>query len=314
VTHMNPHSSFRDLLLAAAALAAASVMLVCSGCNSHSQTAAAAAAETPATTPAAAPVSTPPPAAPDAKSFTTTGPLVADQQADIATERDGRVVNIAVQIGDHVRAGQLLALLDDRALRTAVDACQARISAAKAQVEDWEAEQKSATADLRRADGMRAEKIISEEEWEHTKYKLDEAIALVSRYRNEEATAEANLSAANLQLEQSRIIAPFSGVVGRASVRPAQQVKAGDVLFWITAVAPLRVLFTVPESVMAGFTRGAPLEFTTADYPDLHQQGHILRVSPVVDPASGSVQVVGTVVNPSPLLKPGMQMQVRLAP
>jgi multidrug efflux pump subunit AcrA (membrane-fusion protein) len=97
-------------------------------------------------------------------------------------------------------------------------------------------------------------------------------------------------------------------------VRPAQQVKAGDVLFWITAVAPLRVLFTVPESVMAGFTRGAPLEFTTADYPDLHQQGHILRVSPVVDPASGSVQVVGTVVNPSPLLKPGMQMQVRLAP
>ena len=104
VTHMNPHSSFRDLLLAAAALAAASVMLVCSGCNSHSQTAAAAAAETPATTPAAAPVSTPPPAAPDAKSFTTTGPLVADQQADIATERDGRVVNIAVQIGDHVRA------------------------------------------------------------------------------------------------------------------------------------------------------------------------------------------------------------------
>ena len=224
------------------------------------------------------------------------------------------MVNIAVQIGDHVRAGQLLALLDDRALRTAVDACQARISAAKAQVEDWEAEQKSATADLRRADGMRAEKIISEEEWEHTKYKLDEAIALVSRYRNEEATAEANLSAANLQLEQSRIIAPFSGVVGRASVRPAQQVKAGDVLFWITAVAPLRVLFTVPESVMAGFTRGAPLEFTTADYPDLHQQGHILRVSPVVDPASGSVQVVGTVVNPSPLLKPGMQMQVRLAP
>ena len=49
----------------------------------------------------------------------------------------------------------------------------------------------------------------------------------------------------------------FSGVVGRSSVRPAQQVKAGDVLFWITAEAPLRVLFTVPESVMAAFTRGS---------------------------------------------------------
>ena len=311
---MKTHTSSRDLLLAAAALTAAAVMLVCSGCNSHTQTAGAAAAETPAATPATAPVSTSPPPAPDAKSFTTTGPLVADQQADIAAERDGRVVNIAVQIGDRVRAGQLLALLDDRALRSAADAQKARISAAKAQVEDWEAEQKSATADLRRADGMRTEKIISEEDWEHAKYKLEECIALVSRYRNEEAAAEANLTAANLQLEQSRIVAPFSGVVGRTSVRSAQQVKAGDVLFWITAAAPLRVLFTVPETVMAGFTTGAPLDFTTADYPGLHQQGHILRVSPVGDPASGSVQVVGAVVNPSPLLKPGMQMQVRLAP
>ena len=312
---MNPHSSSRNLLLAAVVLAAAAIMLVCSGCNSHTQNAGAAAAETPATTPTAAPFAIPPtPAVSDAKSFTTTGPLVADQQADIAAERDGRVVNIVVQIGDHVRAGQLLALLDDRALRSAVDAQKARISAAKAQVEDWEAEQKSATADLRRADGMRTEKIISEEEWEHAKYKLDECIALVSRYSNEEAAAEANLAAANLQLEQSRIVAPFSGVVGRTSVRPAQQVKAGDVLFWITAVAPLRVLFTVPESVMAGFTAGAPLDFTTPDYPGLHQQGRILRVSPVVDPASGSVQVVGAVANPSALLKPGMQMQVRLAP
>lgn len=292
----------------------AAVMPVCSGCNSHPQNAGAAVAETPAPAPVAVPASTPPPAAPDAKSFTTTGPLVADQQADIAAERDGRIVNIAVQIGDHVQAGQLLAQLDDRALRAAVDAQKSRISAAKAQVEDWEAEQKSATADLRRADGMRTDKIISEEEWEHAKYRLDETIALVSRYRNEEAADEANLSAANLQLEQSRIVAPFSGVVGRTSARLAQQVKAGDVLFWITAVAPLRVLFTVPETVMAAFTRGAPLDLTTADYPGLHQKGRILRVSPVVDPASGSVQVVGTVVNPSPLLKPGMQMQVRLAP
>ena len=120
-------------------------------------------------------------------------------------------------------------------LRSAVDAQKARIAAAKAQVDDWEAEQQSARADLRRADGMRAEKIISEEDWEHAKYKLDETIAEVARYRNEEAAAEADLEAANLQLEQSRIVAPFGGVVGRSSVRLAQQVKAGDVLFWITA-------------------------------------------------------------------------------
>ena len=103
-------------------------------------------------------------------------------------------------------------------------------------------------------------------------------------------------------------------MVGRSSIRLAQEVKKGDVLFWITAEAPLRVLFTVPETAMAAFPAGASLELTTADYPGLRQPARILRVSPVVDPASGSVQVIAAVVQPSPLLKPGMSMQVRLAP
>jgi multidrug efflux pump subunit AcrA (membrane-fusion protein) len=102
--------------------------------------------------------------------------------------------------------------------------------------------------------------------------------------------------------------------VGRSTVRPAQQVKPGDVLFWITAEAPLHVLFTVPESFMAEFSKGKSLDLTTPDYPALRQAGRIVRVSPVVDPASGSVQVIGQVISPSRLLKPGMSMQVRLAP
>jgi len=317
------------LSIAAGGVAAFTALLA--GCDSHPQVQAAnsEAVATPALP--AAPVSVgpapagpgpvaaaayiPPPSIPtDAKAFTTTGPLVAEQQADIAAERTGRIVEIEVQIGDHVKAGQLLASLDDRALRAACDGQQARIAAAQAQVNDWEAEQKGASADLRRADQMRADKIISDEDWEHVKYKLDETIAEVARYRSEAAIAESDLTSAKIQLEQSRIVAPFAGVVGRSSVRPMQQVKAGDVLFWVTAEAPLNVLFTVPESFMAAFSNGNQLELTTPDYPALRQRGRIVRVSPVVDPASGSVQVIGEVVRPSPLLKPGMSMQVRLAP
>ena len=65
---------------------------------------------------------------------------------------------------------------------------------------------------------------------------------------------------------------------------------------------------------MAAFSNGKQLELATPDYPALRQLGRIVRVSPVVDPASGSVQVIGEVVHPSPLLKPGMSLQVRLAP
>jgi RND family efflux transporter MFP subunit len=308
------HLDRRMILLAALALAASTGGV---GCDSHSPAeqppavAATRASITSAPAPAT-PSQTPLPQ--DAKSFSTTGPLVAEQQADIAAERNGRVVSIAVKIGDRVKQGQVLALLDDRVLRSTADSQKARIASAQAAVREWEAEESSARAGLRRADAMHADKIISEEDWEHAKYKLDETIAEVARYRNDETAAEADFTTANLQLEQSRIIAPFAGVVGRSSVRPAQEVKPGDVLFWITAEAPLQVLFTVPETAMAAFPVGAQLDLTTADYPTLHQRGRVERVSPVVDPASGSVQVIGGVVGRSPLLKPGMQMQVRLAP
>src|ERR1700728_3550880 len=52
-----------------------------------------------------------------AEPFSTTGPLVADQQADVAAGRDGLVVRITAEIGDHVQKGQTLAMLDDRMLR-----------------------------------------------------------------------------------------------------------------------------------------------------------------------------------------------------
>jgi membrane fusion protein (multidrug efflux system) len=250
---------------------------------------------------------------PETRPFTTTGPLVAEQQSDVAAERDGRVVHIAVEIGDHVRRGEVLASLDERAVRTAMDSESAHLASLKAQVREWQSEEKMDEADLRRADELRAGKIMSDESWEHVKYKLDEVNAEVARYKSDEAAVEADLASARLQLEQCRVVAPFSGVVGRRSLRLEQEVKKGDVLFWVTAEAPLRILFTVPESAMGAFPVGAPLELTTADYPNLHQAARILRVSPVVDPASDSIQVIGAVEKPSKLLKPGMSMQVAIA-
>jgi RND family efflux transporter MFP subunit len=296
--------------------AAVTVSLVCAGCDSHPAAvdASAAVPATTASTPKVAAVASSVAATPDPKSFSTTGPLVAEQQADVAAERSGRIVNVQARIGDHVKKGQVLAQLDDRELQAACASHRARMASAQAQLREWQAEQLTAEADLRRATAMRDNKIISEENWEHAKYRVDETIDEVSRFREESAAAEADLNSANLQLEQTRVVAPFAGVVGRSSVRLAQEVKPGDVLFWVTAESPLQVLFTVPETSMAAFSTGKPLDLTTADFPGLHQEGKIVRVSPVVDPASGSVQVIGAVVRPSPLLKPGMTMQVRLAP
>ncbi|MEA2543217.1 MAG: rane fusion protein multidrug efflux system, partial [Acidobacteriaceae bacterium] len=136
----------------------------------------------------------------------------------------------------------------------------------------------------------------------------------VTRYQADEAAAQAELRAADIELDQSHITAPFDGVVGRRTVHEAQGVKKGEALVRITAQAPLRIIFTVPESSMAFFSRGAKLELTTTGYPHLKQPASVFRVSPVVDPASGSIEVIGNLEKPSPLLKPGMSMQVKLSP
>jgi multidrug efflux pump subunit AcrA (membrane-fusion protein) len=96
-------------------------------------------------------------AAGEGRDFTTSGPLVVEQQADVVSERDGRVTAVSVEIGDHVHRGEVLALLDDRALQAALAEKAARIESLRAQVQEWEAEQKSNEADLRRADAMRSE-------------------------------------------------------------------------------------------------------------------------------------------------------------
>lgn len=247
-----------------------------------------------------------------APAFTTTGPLVVDQQADVLAERDGRVVEVLVEIADHVRKGQVLARLDSRELEASRAAEAAKVESLKAQVREWEAEQEVNSADLRRADLMRANSIMDQEDWEHVKYKLQETIAEVARYKADESAAEFQLHALDVQLEQSRIAAPFAGVVGRRSVRLAQEVKKGDALFWLTAERPLHILFTIPESALQSIHTGTRLDLTTAVYPDLRQKATVRRVSPVVDPASDSLEVIGDLDRPSPLLKPGMSMQVHL--
>jgi multidrug efflux pump subunit AcrA (membrane-fusion protein) len=96
--------------------------------------------------------------------FSTTGPLVATQQADVAAQRDGLVVRIAANIGDHVSSGQTLVLLDDRLLRAAYASQQAKVASLQAQVKEWQSEQQVEEADLHRADALRADKILSDED------------------------------------------------------------------------------------------------------------------------------------------------------
>ena len=116
-----------------------------------------------------------------------------------------------------------------------------------------------------------------------------------------------------LEKEKTRITAPFDGVVARRYVRVGQKVGISDRLFWVTAVAPLEVKFTLPEHFAGKLKNGQIVSVELADgSPAVHHTAMVTQISPVVDPSSGTIEVVARLQGPAPDMMPGMLTNIRL--
>ena len=93
---------------------------------------------------------------------------------------------------------------------------------------------------------------------------------------------------------------------------PAQEVAKNDRLFWISAVAPLRVKFALPESYLGHVRKGTELIVVTSATPGESHAARVVLVSPVVDPSSDTIDVTAELQGPSANLRPGMTANIRL--
>ena len=245
--------------------------------------------------------------------FLASGPLVVEDQVDVGAQRAGVVARILQDTGQPVHKGDLLAVLDDRQLVAEHDAAEAKLHSCEADLEDWQAETKVAESDLRRAEEMRKAGINTQEELDHARYKLVGSQYEIEKARQNVSNAQANLRALDLELEKTHIASPFDGVVARRYVRAGQQVAVGDRLFWVTAVRPLRIRFTLPEKFIGKIVRGQELKVSSAEAPAVQHAAEVVQVSPVVDPSSGTFEVVAQIVDSAPDLRPGMTANVLLA-
>lgn len=245
--------------------------------------------------------------------FLASGPLVVEDQVDVAAQRAGVVSRILQDTGQPVHKGDLLAILDDRQLVAEHDAAEAKLHSCEADLQDWEAETKVAESDLRRAEEMRKAGINTQEELDHARYKLVGSQYEIEKAKQNVSNAQANLRALDLELEKTHIESPFDGVVARRYVRAGQQVAIGDRLFWVTAVRPLRIRFTLPEKFIGKIARGLELKVSSAQAPGVQHAAEVVQVSPVVDPSSGTFEVVAQIVDSASDLRPGMTANVSLS-
>ncbi|MFZ0136933.1 MAG: efflux RND transporter periplasmic adaptor subunit [Candidatus Sulfotelmatobacter sp.] len=299
----NQESNRLVLILLSAAL------LPCLSCSQKGMEAAAAPAPSASAVPAPAPVASAPVTD---SSFTVSGPLIVEHQLDVLAQRDGVIADLRSEAGAHVRAGDLLAQFDDRQLSADLEAARAKTRSIEADLKNWEAEAKVMEADYERAQKMWDAHIISNEQLEHAKFKAESETWDVRRVRELLTDATETQRSLELELEKTQIRAPFSGVVARRYVREGQQVVKGDRLFWVTAEGPLNMRFTLPEKFIGRIQRGQVLSMTTPDLPGQKYQVRVVEVSPVVDPASSTIEVAVELEGKPGPLRPGMDASVSL--
>ena len=243
---------------------------------------------------------------------TVSGPLIVEHQVEVTAQRDGVVAKIMVQAGTRVKTGAVLARLDDRQVIANWEAARAKTRSVEADVKNWQAEAEVMQADYVRAQRLWDLSLISEEQLQHAKFKVESEQWDIRKIRELLTTSQQEEHSLLLEKEKTVITSPFPGLVARRYVREGQSVSKGEKLFWVTAEAPLLLRFTLPEKFVGHLKTGQMLTLTSPDLPREKHNARIKEVSPVIDPASGTVEVLAEVLGERGELRPGMTANIRV--
>lgn len=209
---------------------------------------------------------------------TASGSIDARASADIAFQVPGRVMAVAVDEGDRVRAGTLVAYLDPTDYALAFE--QAKLAYTRAADEGRRARV------LRSADGIAPND-------------FDKLI-------NAEAQSEVSAAMANKRLHDTRLVSPLSGVVARRNADPGETVPAGAPVFSIVDLDVVHVRVAVPEADVGAISTGATASITVPSLGDSAFAGKVRLVGVAADPVARTFAVEIAVPNPGHRLKAGM--------
>ncbi len=280
------------------------------GCgNTPSTSDASPAAATASATPPTSPSSAAPAAPRDSGEILTV--LSVEHELDVVTEREGKVVQVERDEGSLVKAGGELARLDDQASQLELQKATTDLEVAQSNVKWKEAELKAKQAAYRRQQLLRADGLSSDADLETAEFEATAASNSLDGWRSVVKSNELEIRSARLELDKLKIRAPFSGVVLHRYIREGQEISKGDKCFRVSQISPLRVQFLVPEGSPHRPRLGETILVSVASVSDSSYPARIIKLSPTVDPASGSYDVVAQLDGRAPSsLMPGMAARV----
>jgi RND family efflux transporter MFP subunit len=195
----------------------------------------------------------------------------------------GKLVRRQAELGQRVKAGQVLAQLDPQDLRLAADAARAQVAAAQTNRE-------LAAAEFRRYAALKDQNFISGAELERRETTLKSAQAQFDQ-------AQAQLSAQRNQAGYATLVADVAGVVTGIEAEPGQVVSAGSPVVRIAQDGPRDVVFSVPEDKVAMVRAGSDVSVRVWS-GNRNLAGKVREVSASADPVTRTFQVKVAVEGP----------------
>lgn len=242
-----------------------------------------------------------------------TGYVVAQRQASVASKATGRLEWLGVLEGSEVKAGQVIARLENRDLEAMRDLAAANVQVAEANLAQGRAELLEAKLAIRRSEALNAKQLTSQQEHDSAVARLAKAQAALEGYMAAVTVAKANLRITEVDLDQTLIRAPFDGVVltrnanvGDTITPFSQAVDTKGAVVTIADMDSLEVEVDVAESFFLSIRVGQPVEIQLDAIPGLRLQGVVSLLVPTVDRAKASTVVKIRFVDPDPRILPEM--------
>ncbi len=210
--------------------------------------------------------------------YTGTATLEADEQAVVVSQITGVVLKLNAEEGDFVEVGQVLASVETDRYALEVERANATL--------------KRLQTDFQRKKELFAKKLVSTEDFE--------------RVNAEFEAQKAAYDLAKLDLAYTRIKAPISGYISERMIRVGNLVTVHQPVFNITSYDPLLAVLHVPERELSVLSKGLQVSMTVDAWPGETFSGEVIRISPVIDPNTGTFRVTAQITDHGQMLKPGL--------
>lgn len=245
------------------------------------------------------------------------GTLLPKSQFIISPKIPGRLEKLFVNIGEPVKRGDLIALLDSEEFFQQVEQARAELDVAAANVEESFSALGVAQRELERVQTLRAKKIASEAELDSAQAQCDAQDAKYRVTLAQVTQKEAALNAAQVRFSYTQIRALWEDgdeprIVGERFVDEGEMLRANDPIVSVLEIHLLTAVIHVIERDYSQVRTGQEAVITTDAFPEKSFPGTIIRVAPILRETSRQARVEIEVANPQRLLKPGMFIRAQI--